>query len=249
METKFFGKNLFKLQKIDSTNKFAIELIPKIDPIEGAVVWAMEQEKGRGRQNNTWESESGKNLTFSVILYPRFLNVEDQFYISKAMSLGVFDYILQYSDNVSIKWPNDIYVGNKKIAGILIENSVYKDIIKSSVVGIGLNVNQTVFKSNAPNPTSLKLILKNDIDLNESFENLCMHLEKRYVQLQNKQFEIIDKDYLNNLFRFGKTSKFISKNKEFSGKIIDVLKTGELIILDENNNKKQFDINDINFVI
>jgi len=249
MNTQFFGHNLIKLKSVDSTNKYAIELIPKIDPIEGAVVWAMEQAAGLGRNNSVWESEGGKNLTFSIILYPDFINIEQQFYISKAVSLGVLDYIKSFSDDVTIKWPNDIYVGNKKISGILIENSIKGKNITSCVVGIGLNVNQTIFKSDAPNPTSLKLILKNDTDLNESIEELCGNIESRYIQLQMGKFEQLDKDYLENLYRFNKYHLFKNNSNKFYAKIIDVLPSGNIVLVDKNKTQFKFNIDELDFII
>jgi len=249
MNTQFFGHNLIKLKTIDSTNSYAIELIPKIDPIEGAVIWAMEQEAGRGRNNNGWESEGGKNLTFSIILYPDFIKVEQQFYISKAVSLGILDFIRNYSDNASIKWPNDIYVNDKKISGILIENSIRGTNIESCVVGIGLNVNQTVFKGNAPNPTSLKLILKNDIDLNESLEKLCGSIESRYLQLEMGSFSIIDKDYFNSLYRVDGFYFFESKGKRIEAKIKNILENGHIVLENKMGESSIYDLDDLNYII
>lgn len=249
METKFIGHNLFKLESVDSTNSFALELIPKIDPIEGAVVWAIEQNRGKGRNNNKWESQSGKNLTFSVILYPDFLEADQQFYISKAISLGVFDYICQYSDSVKIKWPNDIYINDKKIAGILIELSISGNKIHNCVAGIGLNVNQTIFKKNIPNPTSLKLLLKSDLDLNESLEKLCGYIEKRYLEIANLNFEKINRDYKSNLFRLNEFHCYEYNNDIFEAKITDVDQFGNIFIERKDGSSRYYNISELNFVI
>ncbi len=249
VNTQFFGHNIIKLQTVDSTNKYAIELIPRIDPIEGAVVWAMEQEAGRGRNNNKWESEGGKNLTFSIILYPDFLNVDQQFYISKAVSLGILDFIKIYAGNASIKWPNDIYVDNKKISGVLIENTIKGNKIENCVVGIGLNVNQTVFKGNVPNPVSLKLILKNDIDLNESLEKICGSVEARYLQLQKGNLAKIDNDYLENLYRINEFHSFISNSKSFIAKIVNVLPSGNIVLEHKDGETYEYNMNELEFVI
>ncbi|MDH3382341.1 MAG: biotin--[acetyl-CoA-carboxylase] ligase, partial [Flavobacteriaceae bacterium] len=202
-----------------------------------------------GRNNNSWESEGGKNLTFSIILYPYFINVEQQFYISKAVSLGILDFIKSYADNASIKWPNDIYVNDKKISGILIENTIKGSNIESCVVGIGFNVNQTVFKGDAPNPTSLKLILKNDIDLNESLEKICGHIEGRYLQLQNENFSEIDNEYLLNLYRYNEFSSYESMGKEFVAKIVDIKHNGHLVLEDKAGNTSEYNLNELNFII
>ena len=132
------------------------QLIKNTEVAEGTVVLAKEQTSGRGQVNNTWESSYGDNLLMSIVLYPEFLHAGNQFLLSKFVSLAIVDFLSYYLENVTIKWPNDIYVGNKKIAGVLIENSLRGAFISSSVVGIGLNVNQTEFSSSIPNPTSLK---------------------------------------------------------------------------------------------
>ena len=119
------------------------------------VVWAEYQTAGRGCGTNQWESERGKNLTFSILIHPKDLPATQQFHISMAISLAICEALEQYIGDVSIKWPNDIYWRNGKIGGILIENTLKGSIIMESIIGVGLNVNQRIFKSNAPNPVSM----------------------------------------------------------------------------------------------
>src|SRR5680860_150521 len=146
--------NIIVLKDVESTNNYANQLILS-NAEEGTVVLAQFQKKGRGQQGNQWESQSGKNLLASIILYPKFLKAGNQFLISKMVSLGLVEYLRHEVRDVSIKWPNDIYIGNKKIAGILIENAIKGRNLFSTVIGVGLNLNQKNFLSDAPNPVSL----------------------------------------------------------------------------------------------
>src|ERR1035437_922779 len=115
---------LIKPMSVDSTNNYASKLLNNHKVEEGTVIWAEEQTRGKGQEENQWESEKGKNLTFSLGLFPRFLKIEELFYLSKSISLGVAGFLGKYIDRVSIKWPNDIYAGDRKITGILIENCI-----------------------------------------------------------------------------------------------------------------------------
>ena len=251
----FTEKKIIKVESVDSSNNYALDLIKKSKVIEGTVVWAFEQTKGRGQREaqregeNYWESEKGKNLTFSIILFPEFLEVEEQFLLSKAVSLGIVDFVKTYTENVSIKWANDIYVNDKKIAGILIENSIIGNKILSSVVGIGLNINQTIFISDAPNPVSLKLITGNDYDLEESLNLLCNFIESRYLQLKTNDITQLNYDYLNTLYRYNAFYTYESSGKRFSAKITGIAKSGRLILETKQGEIKEFDFNDVSFVI
>ncbi len=242
-------KKIIKVESVDSSNNYALDLIKKSKVVEGTVVWAFEQTKGRGQRDNYWESEKGKNLTFSIILFPEFLEVEQQFLLSKAVSLGIVDFIKTYVENVSIKWANDIYVNDKKIAGTLIENSIIGNKILSSVVGIGLNINQTIFISNAPNPVSLKLITGNDYDLEESLSLLCNFIESRYLQLKANELSQLNYDYLNTLYRYNAFYTYESDGKRFIAKITGIAKSGRLILETRQGEIKEFDFNEVLFVI
>ena len=223
----FIGKNTILLDCVDSTNSYARSHAEWPD---GTVITTREQQQGRGQQGNFWESEAGRNLTFSIVLKPTFIPPEEQFYLSKAISLGVADFLSVYLDNVSIKWPNDIYVDDSKIAGILIEQSITGNIISQSIVGIGLNVNQTIFRSNAPNPTSIKLRAAREFNLHESLSHLCTYIENRYLQLQTDLIYEMNNDYMKRLYRLGIWSDFESQGERFKARIIKVEDSGRLIL-------------------
>jgi BirA family biotin operon repressor/biotin-[acetyl-CoA-carboxylase] ligase len=160
METLFIGRQKLELEEVASTNSFALNLIRENKASEGCLISARSQSGGRGQQGNTWESESGKNLTISIVLNPNFLPVGRQFALSQIISLTVAALAEECIGNkapVKIKWPNDIYAGDQKIAGILVENVLRDHAITASVLGIGLNVNQEAFLT-APRATSLSII-------------------------------------------------------------------------------------------
>jgi BirA family transcriptional regulator, biotin operon repressor / biotin---[acetyl-CoA-carboxylase] ligase len=247
MSSLFKNRQIIKLVKVDSTNTYLSEIQKSLP--EGSVVWAQDQTKGRGQNQNKWASEPGKNLTFSIILYPQFLPVYQQFYMSKVLALAVSDFISLHTDNVSIKWPNDIYVHNSKICGILIENVIEKVNIKQTIAGIGINLNQTKFPSNLPNPTSLAQITGQPFNVEDTLSEILELIDYRYLLLKNKDFSTIDKNFNDCLFRFHKLSTFMEDGKTFEGTITGVEATGELIIKDTSGKIRKFMHKEVEFVL
>jgi BirA family transcriptional regulator, biotin operon repressor / biotin---[acetyl-CoA-carboxylase] ligase len=227
---EIIGSNIERIWKLGSTNNYAASQLLTKRLQEGIVFVADSQVDGRGQASNTWESEPDKNLTFSILLYPDFLEIGWQFELSKAISLGVADFLKEKTDQVSIKWPNDIYIGKGKVAGILIENSIKTNKISSCIVGIGLNVNQRVFTSNAPNPVSLSLVTQKVYDLEESLSDLCPKIDERYQQLRSRKLGQIDEDYTQMLYQRGRWSPYSDENGEFEGRILGVDQIGRLMI-------------------
>src|SRR5476651_287430 len=188
---------------------------------------AESQYAGRGQQTNRWHSEAGLNLTFSILLKPSFLPLQQQFDLTRTISLGVVSALGQaMNGNVQIKWPNDIYHGDKKLGGILIENLVQGGQIKHSVIGIGLNVNQVVFPPEVPNPTSLKQILHKDYDLNDLLLQICSHIEAWYLKLKAGRTAEISEQYLTKLYWLNQKRDFMSDGAAFNGTIIGVRDNG-----------------------
>ncbi len=205
------------------------------------------QTAGRGQRGNTWESASGYNLTFSILLKPVSLLVKNQFYLTIVASLAVVDFLKAYPiEGIKIKWPNDIYVGKKKICGILIENSIHSEYIQQSVLGIGLNINQRTFVY--PYATSLSLVSNEKFDLNNSFNILLEKIEQRYLQFRTGKLAVLKKAYLENLLGLGELRTFISNKQKFEGTIEDVNDKGEIVV-DENSIKTAFSTKEIQFVI
>jgi len=247
METLFIGKTWIKLNRVDSTNSYAQKLCELETCFEGTIVSATEQFQGKGQREQSWFSQSGANLTCSIILKPHFLSISNQFMLQKMVALAVLDFITLHDiQNSSIKWPNDILVGNKKIAGILIENIIKGDKINFSIIGIGLNINQTEFCS-LPDAISLKKITGKDYDINPIMEQLCQSLEKRYLQLKNSN-KTIEEEYLNHLYRFKKRADYLIENKIVEAEISDIEKSGKIVLKFNDGTNKSFDLKEIKFV-
>ena len=249
--TLFVGQALIDLPQVASTNAYAQLLLTKTKPVEGTVISTFQQTDGRGQIGSKWESEPDKNISLSVIFYPDFLAVKDQFQLNIFVSLAVFDFVKNCLPDlpVSIKWPNDIYVGNRKIAGILLQNSLINTQIRSTVVGIGININQTAFLTNPPNPTSLHLEAGHDFDLTDLVPSLCEFLEQRYLQLKAGKTVPLQQAYLRQLYRFGTPAKYQRANGEtFEGTIIGIDEIGRLK-LEVGGEVEVFDLKELRYEV
>ncbi len=202
------------------------------------------QTAGRGCGTNTWESERGKNLTFSLLIYPTEVPANRQFAISEWVSVALCETLEQYIYNkVEIKWPNDIYVEGKKIAGILIENTLKGDHIKESIIGIGLNVNQQEFLSNAPNPVSLCQLLGHEVDR----EALLMRFLQRKPLVPTEGTDCFS--YRNRLYRKGQLATYQDQNGCFKATIMDVEPDGRLVMVDEEGRERRYAFKEVQFII
>jgi BirA family transcriptional regulator, biotin operon repressor / biotin---[acetyl-CoA-carboxylase] ligase len=251
MESRYFGKKLFHFDRLDSTNSKAKEILKEQDLSEGSIVRCDSQIAGRGYSTNTWESETGKNITISYILKPLFLRPDKQFWITKILSLGVkqaVEHMLGNRNDIFIKWPNDIYAGNKKIAGILVENTIMAESITHCIAGIGLNINQAKFRSDALNPTSFFIESGKEYDLDYCLKTLSCYLEEWYNRLRREEYEQIDNNYLKSLYRIEKLSDFISDGKKFKGVIKGTDKYGRLIVMIPGKGQAFFDFKEIALV-
>jgi BirA family biotin operon repressor/biotin-[acetyl-CoA-carboxylase] ligase len=240
-------KFIFK-DSLDSTNNLAHKLLEIGKLIEPTVIFCHFQTAGKGYANNFWESENGKNLTFSMVVFPRFLESSRVFFISIAVSLALADFLEQYVDNVKIKWPNDIYVGNYKIAGILIENSVLGNFLEHSIVGIGLNVNQIKFKSPAPNPISLSQLTHKNYNLNELLHVLVEKIQQKIIELKTQNFELLLHEYCSKLFRYNEFCKYKSNESIFDAKIINVTEYGFLQLQKKSGEIVKFTFKEVEFI-
>ena len=242
------GSKLLFFENLPSTNSYAASLLREQEVPEGTVVHTNHQSAGRGQGGNKWESEENKNLLISIILFPSMINPTDQFLLSMAVSLGICDFLDMHTSAISIKWPNDIYVKNDKIAGILIENSIMGDQIENTIAGIGINVNQTEFAGDAPNPVSLAGLTGRQYDLNECLLHLTSDLDKRYKFLISGDFDLIRLDYISRLYRYKQWSKFRDVNGLFKGRIINISDTGKLRIEREDRIITEYAFKEIEFI-
>jgi BirA family transcriptional regulator, biotin operon repressor / biotin---[acetyl-CoA-carboxylase] ligase len=245
--TLFIGQQLYFLPACDSTNSEAQQLLFKNEATEGCTVITAHQTAGRGQRGNTWEAEPGKNITLSVVLLPKFLAIKHQFYLNIAVSLGVLDLIHELGlKNAQLKWPNDLYFEDKKLGGILIENSINSLSLQHSIVGIGLNVNQLLFENTTA--TSLANLLYKTLNLEDVTERLLELLEKRYLELRSGKMAKLKYDYLQVLYRYQEEHTFKVQNNLIRGQILGINDDGRLAVKIENE-LHYFAFKEIEFVI
>ena len=245
-----YGKQIHRFESLQSTNMKTLDLLAQEKLEEGAIVISDFQEAGKGLDTNSWESEKSKNLTLSFFVCPIYVKPERQFLLNKVVSMAVADIVKEKlpRKEVKIKWPNDVYVGDKKVAGILINNSINGNEMSSSVIGLGLNVNQTKFMSDAPNPISLKMISKKDFDLNLILIRLCDYMNLRFRQLMQDTNKI-DKEYLARLYRFNEFKIYKIGKKEIEAKITGLDDYGKLCLETKDAKKFCCDLKELEFVI
>jgi BirA family biotin operon repressor/biotin-[acetyl-CoA-carboxylase] ligase len=233
---------------VDSTNRHANSLIRETNVSEGTVILADHQVRGKGQAGNYWHSEKNSNLLFSIILRPDSMLAEKQFYLSMCISNGLVMYISSIAGGTLIKWPNDILVKEKKIAGILIENTLMGNMLLTSVIGIGLNVNQKSFPEKIPNPVSLCMISGNDFSLPEVLNDLLSMLTIEVEELYGNRPDLIRTTYLNNLWKLNEWAEYEDSAYRFEGRITDVADTGELIVMLRNGEMRQYGFKEIMYV-
>lgn len=215
----------------------------------GCVVVAERQTAGRGQRGNRWSSREGCNLMFSVVLAPAFLPAAHQFLLSEAVSLAVADALGTYGIEASVKWPNDIYVGERKIAGILIENDIKGGVMSRSIAGIGLNVNQTEFDLSLPNPTSMRLVTGVEYDRLEVLRRVLEALGTGYEALAGGLTEGIERDYHRRLYRAGRRHEFaLPGGERFGGIIQKVGPDGRIEILADGGDPMFFYFKEVEFL-
>jgi BirA family biotin operon repressor/biotin-[acetyl-CoA-carboxylase] ligase len=242
------GSNIQFYESLQSTNSSASLSLKEKELPEGTVIFTDFQTAGKGQQGKRWESEKGKNLLFSVILYPLSVSPDNQFLISMIISLGICDFLRELVPEVKIKWPNDIYVNNDKIAGILIENSIIGDTIESSIAGIGININQEKFSPGIPNPVSLKIITGKDMDTGTALENLLNYLDNRYKQLLYGDRGLIRDEYASMLYQAGEWHTYRSEGIIFKGRIQGITDSGSLKIEKEDSSVSEFAFKEVDYI-
>ena len=233
-KTLFVGQKIIYLPSCQSTNDEAARFIAADEAVAGLFVVTDRQTAGRGQRGNSWQAGPGQNLTTSLVLAPSFLAPAEQFWLNIAVSLGVTDALatlLPADARLCIKWPNDIFLDDHKLGGILIENTVQGSRMVWSVVGMGLNINQTEFEY--PTATSLqsRAPLPDGYDLPGLLTGLAERIEARYLQLRANHRTGLQTDYLSRLFRYRQEHWFLADNQRFRGVITGVDEAGRLQVL------------------
>ena len=240
---------IIRLQKTDSTNNYLHALARPEQLGEGSVVWAEFQTAGRGQIGNSWESAEGENLTFSVVLYPTFLLANRQFLISQITALSVKQTLDRYVDDITVKWPNDIYWRDRKICGMLIENDLSGQFIYSSILGIGININQKEFKSNAPNPVSLYQIIGKRTDRENFLQEFLERLYANYLLLLQEKEVLIQEAYRQSLYRREGFYLYEDANGRFEAAIEEIEPSGYLHLRLRDNTIRRYEFKEVRFVI
>lgn len=246
----FIGKVLIKKDLIDSSNNYAKQLLSNSKPIEGTAILTDFQSEGRGQRDNVWQSNSSENITLSIILYPN-IKTEQYFLLNEMISIGIRDALVNYlpEANVEIKWPNDILVNKKKIAGILIENNIFNGVIVSSVIGIGVNVNQITFRKSIV-ATSLKLILQKEVSIEKLIESLFSSIEHAYL-LGKRNVAFIKSTYCQFLYGYRNQIevKHVETDMTLKGQIDAIGEDGILDFLTIENKHYFFSFKEIKFLL
>lgn len=250
METLFIGQNVIFLPEVQSTNSYAIELLKNVNPIEGTTIYTTHQTQGRGQRGNAWISEPGRNIAVSLIIKPSFLSLDKLFYLYIISALAVHDLMAELLDSsqfdIKIKWPNDILVNSKKIAGILNENIISNGVVNTSIVGIGMNLNQTNFEGLQTATSILKLTGK-VTESKKALSLLCVHFEQYYLKLKNNQLDALLQRYYDRFYKLGETQQFIIHDQIKQLQVKGISKTGLLHLSDENGADHFFDIKQISW--
>lgn len=244
--TLFLSKNVVFVPECHSTNALAADLAEGAP--EGTVVITYHQTAGRGQRGNSWQTAPGLNFTLSIIFYPHFLSPAQQFALNIFSSLAVADYLQRYvypPGRVKIKWPNDVMIDNKKACGILIENQITQRYINKSIVGVGLNINQTKFE----HATACSLALVTDLafDLTEEFERLMEFMEARYLQLKQGKMQHLHEEYLSLLYWRNEMRNFKTAHGELEGVITGIDESGKLVV-SANEALHCFDLKEITYL-
>lgn len=242
------------LEATDSTNRYLSQLCnERPDTEELTTVTAEYQTAGKGQRGNSWEAEAGSNLLFSFVLYPGFLDARRQFVLSQLVSLSVCEVLAERTEGISIKWPNDIYWHEKKICGILIENELSGHSIGRCICGIGLNVNQTTFRSDAPNPVSLKQITGCEHNRYALLADLLRHVQRYYARLREEPdgdfpAELAER-YARNLFRRQGFHAYEDADGRFLARLLRVEPDGRFVLEDKAGQQREYLFKEVQYLL
>ena len=241
------GSELFHFDELTSTNSHAGMMLRSGSPSEGSVIHTDFQSAGRGRGENRWESEKGKNLLFSVILYPESMPASGQFMLSMAISLAICHFLDAIFSGSKIKWPNDIYYNDDKIAGILIENNIMGNNIESAVAGAGININQLDFPEFPVKATSLRILTGRELDLDSCLKRVINEIDRQYARLLYGDRQEIKEEYLARLYKLNERHRFYTGDRSFDGVITGVSEEGLLRIREDNAKVSEFGFREVGF--
>lgn len=241
------------LKETTSTLTYIRELLKEQVLEDGFTVYTDFQTSGRGQKGNSWESQEGLNLLFSTVSYPSDLKANKQFIISQLISIAITDILCEEindeNNNISIKWPNDIYWQEKKLAGILIENNITDNKVSQCILGVGINLNQETFKSDAPNPISLKQITGKTYDIEKTLQKIVDKIYFYHKQIESSEgLEEIKSIYKNRLFRRTGKHLFNDNEQTFLAEIVDIEDSGILVLRTQTNEVRKYAFKEIKYI-
>lgn len=239
---------IIRLENVDSTNRYLKEYTLGSDE-EMTVVVADYQTAGRGQGVHTWESEADKNLLFSMMVHPHWVPVRRQFVLSMVGALALKDALDSYTDGITLKWPNDVYWNDKKISGTLIETTIDSKGIKTCIFGIGVNINQTLFQSDAPNPVSLAQIVGHEVDREEVLQKILEAFGRYYELLRRADYMDVSGIYHLSLYRRKGYHLYEDQDGKFEGAFVEVEDDGHLILHDKKGVIRSYAFGEVKFLI
>lgn len=249
MEKLSNERRIIRLEETDSTNRYLKQLVREERPEEGSLVIADYQTEGRGQMGNSWYSGRGDNLLFSLLIYPRQLPANESFILSRVTSLALKNLLDSFTDDIRIKWPNDIYWKDKKIAGILIENDIQGKEIDNTVIGIGLNVNQQIFPVDLANPVSLRQITGIQHNREHLLELFMREFFLLYRDLHEGLKMDIEDEYMLDLYRVNDYYWFEDSKGRFKAKIETVLSSGHLVLRTlDSDEERRYTFKEVSFM-
>ena len=245
------------LTTVDSTNIFIREMLAEEASGEVSsasnlpgftLVVADDQTAGRGQKGNSWETEKGKNLIFSLLCHPDTVKASEQFVLSQCMAVAVRDALAKVTDGVKVKWPNDIYVGDKKISGTLIECDLQGKTISNCILGVGININQSTFRSGAPNPTSLYLLTGKEVDRETVLADVIENFQKYYEWISQGRADELRQLYIQHLYRRQGIHPYRDVRGDFMAEIAGIEPSGHLLLRFETGDVIRYEFKDVSFL-
>ena len=244
-EYRLSGFRILEYDELESTNSEAARL--RWNELEDRmVILTYRQTHGKGQVGNRWESEPGKNISMTVVFKPEALLAGEQFAMSMVIALGARDFLSRYVEDVSVKWPNDVYAGERKIAGILIEHTVVGKKVAFSFCGIGLNVNQYRFLSDAPNPVSLVQLTGKEKDLTEALAELLSAIGRRYEQVYD--YDKLEKDFVSGLYRREGMFRWRDGQGTFEASVLGINEYGQLLLRDTEGKERIYGFKEVAYL-
>ena len=241
--------NRIDIDEVDSTNNYIKNLKSSVFSNPGfTYAVTQNQTAGRGMRGNSWKTQPGKNVIFSLLCHPDFLMANRQFLMSEIIALSICHACAEYVDDVSVKWPNDIYCGDEKVCGILIECDLNGKYVSNCILGCGVNVNQAEFESDIPHPTSLMLKSGKVIDREEVLASIIKHFCKYYIMAENGDWDAIDKEYFSSLYRGVGFHRFEDESGVFNATIERVEPSGHMLLRDEASLLRRYEFKEVKFV-